>query len=93
MKWVDITSYSQSDKERTPTTFRVDDGPLDVVITCGHIHYRPEWVMHCRALNIDTKPLQTGITQEEAQQKAMELVQTKIASLAASAERIASLGA
>ena len=55
-EWKDVTSYSRDDKERKPTSWRIDYGDgLSVSITCGHIYHRGQWVMHCHALGIDTK--------------------------------------
>lgn len=71
--WKDITSYSRDDKERKPQTFEKGVGDLRIVITCGHIYHRPNWVMHCGALNIDTRRL-LATTQEEAQIEAVAIV-------------------
>ena len=54
-QWQDCTSYSRGDKERKPTTWTIRHGFLVITITCGHIHHRPNWVLHCYAVGIDTK--------------------------------------
>ena len=81
-EWKDVTSYSRDDKERIPTTFAISVGELRIVITCGHIYYRPDWVMHCHALQIDSKLLQ-AVSREEAQTEAILVVKAAIARLTA----------
>jgi hypothetical protein len=80
-EWKDVTSYSRNDKERTPTTFEVKEGPLRIVITCGHIYHRPEWVMHCHAVAIDGHPLKKGATKEQAETEALQIVAKHLADL------------
>lgn len=82
MAWKDVTSYSRDDKERKPTTFEAKEGALRIVITCGHIHYRPQWVMHCHALSIDTYPLKKGATKEQAEDESLALVHERLEDLA-----------
>jgi len=43
-EWKDISSYSQSDKDRKPTTFERHVGKLRLVVT-RHIHYPNKWVI------------------------------------------------
>lgn len=86
--WKDVTSYSRNDKERKPTTFEVREGALRVVITCGHISYRPQWVMHCNALSIDTYPLKKGLSKEQAEAEAMSVVFQRLADLTQCADKL-----
>lgn len=81
MDWKDTTSYSRGDTVRKPTTWSCDVGSLEVTVTCGHIHYRPNWVMHCHKLGVDTKPLGLAeeIGPEEAQRKAIERLKEIVA--------------
>jgi hypothetical protein len=76
-QWEDCTTYSQGDKDRIPTTWAIQSGGVRIVVTKGHITWRGHWIMHCRALGIDTKPLATGITKEQAQRQAITIVQSK----------------
>jgi len=72
--WKDTTRYSQDDKERTPTTWTAKSGQLAVTVTCGHIYHRPEWIMHCRKLGINTYLLANCKTKEDAQQRGLAVV-------------------
>ena len=57
-EWKDVTCYSRGDKDREPTTWKADYGDrFSVSITCAHIYHPGQWVMHCHALGIDTKPM------------------------------------
>lgn len=55
--WKDATSYSQSEKERKPRAWDAKIGACRIYITNGHIIYRPQWIMSCYELGIDTKLL------------------------------------
>lgn len=85
-QWRDCTSYSRDDKERVPTTYEITHGYLRIVITCGHIRYRPNWVLHCFAVGIDTKLMTTGdrrITTtidnlDDVKARAIEIVEARI---------------
>lgn len=87
-EWKDTTSYSRIDKDRIPTTFEICDGLLRVVVTCGHIYYKPQWVMHCQALSIDTRPLRNAATKDQAQTEALHIVRNLIEELSNSASRL-----
>jgi hypothetical protein len=56
-QWRDCTSYSRDDKERVPKAYEIKHGYLRICITCEHIHHRPNWVLHCHAIGIDSKPI------------------------------------
>lgn len=73
--WKDCTSYIRGDKERIPKSFEVKTENLRIVITCGHIHYPGAWIMHCSRLGIDTHPLPSAKTLEDAQKQAIEIVE------------------
>ena len=76
--WKDATSYSQGDKERKPTSFEVASGELRIYITCRHISYRGEWIMHCKAVGIDTLHMKTCKTQGDAEKRAIHNVRLKL---------------
>jgi hypothetical protein len=88
MAFKDITSYNRDDKERKPTTFEAREGALRIVITCGHIHYRQQWVMHCTALAFDTFPLKKSVTKEQAENEALTLVHERLMDLAKCAAKM-----
>lgn len=47
MEWKDISSFSQGQKDRTPTTFEAKFGKLRLVVT-RHIHHEPtDWLIRC----------------------------------------------
>ena len=79
--WVDVTTYSRGDEARTPTSWEVRYGTLRICITCGHIHYRPDWVMHCAALGINCRELQKGLDKEGAQREAVSVVKARLEGL------------
>lgn len=85
--WKDVTSYSRDDTERKPETYQISHGDLRIVITCGHIYHRPDWVMHCRQLGIDTKALKAKTTQD-AKAEAVRIVGATIKVLHSSYEKI-----
>lgn len=66
--WEDCTSYSKSDKERVPTTFSTHIGGMKLVITCGHIHAKGEWLASCHSLNIDFQLLKVKTPIEAGEQ-------------------------
>jgi len=91
-EWKDITTFSQSDKERKPTSFEAREGSLRITITCGHVTYKPEWVMHCHQLGFDTKPLPSGLTLEQVKVAACQLVQARLDDYVLSLQKIRSGG-
>ena len=84
MKWKDTTSYSR-DKSRVPTSFSLRLTPDIVVsVVSGHIYNPGAWVMHCHPW-FDTSPLgmmATEFTAEQAQEKALALLQEQVDALA-----------
>lgn len=67
-------------KNVTPLAYSAKSGSLVITVTCGHVLYRPLWVMHCYELGMDTVPLdlEQSASPQEAQAKAIELVKQKI---------------
>lgn len=78
LKWVDSTTYSIGESNRKPTSFTISNGSIDICVTCGHIYYRPDWVMHCGAIGLDTHPLGKGLTLELAKRRAVAIVRNRI---------------
>lgn len=81
LKWIDTTTYSRGASNRNPTSFTISNGSIDICVTCGHIYYRPDWVMHCGAIGVDTHPLGKGLSLEQAKQKAVSVVRNRITKL------------
>lgn len=50
--WEDVTSRSKNDKS-APKTFEKNIKGVRVRITCGHIAYKPSWIMYCEELNFN----------------------------------------
>ena len=71
MEWKDATVYSRSDNERKPNTYSVTCGPVRIVVTNDHIHYRGTWVSHCDPL-FDTKKLQAQ-SLDDAKAEALQM--------------------
>jgi hypothetical protein len=47
MKWKDISSFSKSDKSKTPKTFELQVSGLKIAVH-RHIHYSPDvWLLSC----------------------------------------------
>ena len=76
--WKDTTSYSQGDKERKQTTYTTKNGRIRITITCAHIYYPGQWVMHCAAPSVDTRLLKNCDTCEQAKNKAILLVKNTL---------------
>lgn len=79
-QWIDSTSYSRDDKERKPTCWTWESKNISITVVCSHRYYPENWVMHCRALGIDTMRMQ--ITSDNpawvAQEEAVSIVKTLI---------------
>lgn len=71
MEWKDTTSYSRDDKDRKPTTFSKQCGPMRLVVTSGHIHYPGKWVAHAFPL-FENKALK-ATTRDEAQAEVVQM--------------------
>jgi len=88
--WIDTTSYSRDDKVQKQTTWTTQNENLSITVTCGHILYRPDWVMHCHALGIDTLRLLECRSPGEARAKAIRIVRAKLSRLAEEATQLTS---
>ena len=89
-RWWDTTTYRQGDKERKPRTYTIKHGFLNVTIVSGHRDYPGEWVLHCFAVGIDTKPINilndvyqsvTATTEDDldiVKARAIEIVEARI---------------
>lgn len=90
--WKDITSYSRDAKERSPTSFSNDVDGIRVTVTCGHVQYRPYWIMHCYQLGINTYPLDDAPEGIEgldiAKEKAISIVFKKSQKIAKAIEKM-----
>ena len=85
MTWRDATTYSRYDKDSKPTCYEIKHGNLRIYITCGHIHHRPDWVLHCHAIGIDSKPIAVpgrkftaGDNLNTVKARAIEIVEARI---------------
>lgn len=88
-QWQDVTSYDQRDKERVPSVFAAQAGTVRIVVTNSHIHYKPDWVMHCAAVGINTKAMKAK-TLEDAKAEALSTVDNAICKLTDDFDRIRS---
>jgi len=78
--WVDITSYSQSAKVRTPETWELRISPMmQIVVT--RLHGVPDmWFLACSRLGLETDQLQSTDL-EKAKQEAVTKVRRLLMSL------------
>lgn len=77
MEWKDSTGYARGDKERIPTTFSAQAGPIRLVVTLGHLYYPDRWVGHAYPI-FDTKPLNAN-TMEQAQEEVLAMARKWLA--------------
>lgn len=75
-EWNDCTTYSRGDKERVPTCFEIKHGWLRICITSDHIYHRPNYVLHCHALGIDSKSI-TVMSRKFNADDPVEIVQAR----------------
>lgn len=77
-KWKDETSYSRTNKERTPSTWKItlEEIGYDIIVT-RHIYYKDTWLLSCRKIDIDMCNLKTNDI-EEAKQKALQIVEERL---------------
>ena len=69
--WKNITSYSQSDKDRTPRTWEAAFGKTRIVVT-RHIDYeKDQWIMRCHALTLERLLASKDINEAACQAKAI----------------------
>lgn len=77
--WVDVTSFSQNCKDRTPRTWRAKFGRFDLVVT-RHRDYEPdEWVCRCYGLWETKKLASKNLLEAACQAKAMLQVELETA--------------
>lgn len=77
--WKDSTSYSRSQKERIPTSYRTEVGPLTISVTKGHIYYKGEWYVRCSDLGIESVIGSADlITTEDAQKTALDMCKKRL---------------
>lgn len=58
IQWKDATSYSQSDKERIPQTWKTDINGYELIVT-RIIHHSDVWFFRCRTLGIESRELRS----------------------------------
>lgn len=84
--WVDITSYSQNDKVRTPKTWELRIQPMTQIIVT-RLHGVPDlWFLKCYRLGIETVQLQSTDL-EKAKQEAVTKVRQLLTSLITDLDR------
>lgn len=66
INWKDITSYSQRDKEKIPTTLELRKlSPFDTkLILHRHIYFPDTWLVTCKGTGIDKVNLHTNDIEE-----------------------------
>ena len=81
--WKDTTTYSQSDKERIPTTWSRKLSGVRLTVTRGHIYYPDKWAYMAHPL-FDVRELNipTDSEPEEAMSAAFQALQRHVRPLA-----------
>ena len=76
--WKDATSYSQNNKERTPTAFslQVENG-FSIYITCNHFDYKDTFIFHCEKLGMRCVELKSK-TAKDAAIESIKVVQSEL---------------
>jgi len=78
--WVDATQYRRDDTDRIPTAWRTQNTKLVIYITCNHIDFKGEWVMHCYNLGLKCYQLNCK-TMKEAKVKSLQIVKNELNTL------------
>lgn len=90
LPWV-VTQDKLVNGVREPVTWTLTLGEIKIILVRGHIHDPNHWVIHCRALSMDT--VSTGLTIDQpvnmAQTIAINLVTNRLDRLAAEIRRLA----
>lgn len=81
VQFTDATSYSRDNKIRIPTAFSAKLGNIQVYISCGHIAYRPTWIVTCHALSIDAYAIGNYDEPYDAAEAAFSHCHTKLSKL------------
>jgi len=69
--WVDVSSFSQNAKDRTPQTWRAKFGRFDIVVT-RHRDFAPdEWASKCYGIWDTRKMASKSLREAAGQAKAM----------------------
>jgi len=86
--WKDATSYSASDKDRTPRTWDLKIPEIGrVVVTRWKGGDSSKWYLVCYSLGIDYDAL-AGFTPEEAQDEAVGVIYRKLGAMLKAMENL-----
>jgi len=83
IKWQDVTSYSQSDKERIPRTFQAQLGVIGLTITRHKDYDADDWVFSTYP-NLLYKDVLDSKDLEDAKKEALTLLEKEVMKLQAS---------
>jgi hypothetical protein len=87
MRWTDISSYSQNDKERIPTVYQLKVDDL-IIRVHRHIHYpKDTWLLSSSKLDIDHHELRAKDI-KEAQEEALDIARKGVENLVEELEQI-----
>lgn len=76
MEWQNVTGYSQGDKERKPSAWRIKLGKVSLSVVSGHIYYPGRWIMRFTPF-VDMLELNVA-TETEAQAKAIKIAKAML---------------
>lgn len=71
--WKDDSSYSQNDKKRIPSCWRMDVKDFISIQVHRHIYYENTWLLSCKELNLDKFDLMTNDV-EQAKSQALTII-------------------
>jgi hypothetical protein len=75
--WKDVTSYSHGG-DRTPRSWAIDLGGLQMSITTGHIYHPGKWVVHCEPWFNAHEIADSAIAAPDAQRLGLQAVWVKL---------------
>ena len=78
--WKDVSSYSQNDKKRIPSCWRIDVKDFISIKVHRHIYYENTWFLSCKELNLDMVDLMTDNV-EQAKNQALILIEKRCTDL------------
>jgi len=85
--WKDATPYSRDDIERKPRTWEIKAPGVTIIVTRHRYHEPDVWLLVCREVNIDLKPLKAKEI-EVAKAEAIDAVAARLQVLTKSVARL-----
>lgn len=77
VKWKNVQTFSQGDKERVPTIFETNIAGIRIYFLIGHIHYPDQWLYSAQELGIKDNKV-NGDSPREIAEKVITILKTKV---------------